>query len=238
MLFSQNTSYHRPSFRCVTIAHPKAASSTPQTAPHSSRKHVHVNADGVEVELRLWRSLCRPRAWLSSCQIWRIGNLEKGFTIIRKIGWGMNSSIWMAFDETDKKYVAIKALKEYSSGLFELGMMVESLALERSTLASPAPGLTSSHCLHLLCFLFKRPGKDRDGRHLCYVTDVLGGDIKSELVRPARRITRTFMEMDMEGPKESSTHSIRQPLGPNRRYKSPELSRFPGIASIQGSNSK
>ncbi|KAG1872191.1 kinase-like protein [Suillus subluteus] len=89
---------------------------------------------------------------------------EKRFKIIRKLG--------------DKKYVAIKVLKGYSTGLFERGIMLELPALERSTLGSPPPGLTSSQCLHLLYF-FKQPGKSRDGNHLCFVTDVLGGDVKS-----------------------------------------------------------
>jgi hypothetical protein len=56
--------------------------------------------------------------------------------------------------------------------------MLELPALERSTLGSPPPGLTSSHCLHLL-YCYKQHGKDRDGDHLCYVTDFLGGDVKS-----------------------------------------------------------
>ncbi|KAG1855329.1 kinase-like protein [Suillus subalutaceus] len=68
---------------------------------------------------------------------------EKRFKIIRKLGWGMNSSIWMAYDEIDKKYIAIKVLKGYSTGLFERGVMLELPALERSTLGSPPPGLTS-----------------------------------------------------------------------------------------------
>jgi hypothetical protein len=35
-----------------------------------------------------------------------------------------------------------------------------------------------NHCPRLLA-KFIHPGKDRDGDHLCLVTDVMGGDLKS-----------------------------------------------------------
>ncbi|KAG2341821.1 hypothetical protein BDR05DRAFT_429172 [Suillus weaverae] len=156
--FSKIQRQHRPSFRCLTIAHPKVASSGPKAAPRSPHKHVHLNAEGVEIELKFVEEpLAIPADQGHGYLRVEFGGSidpERRFKIVRKLGWGTNSSIWMAFDEIDKKYVAIKALKGYSTGLFERGVMLELPALERSTLGSPPPGLTSSHCLHLLCFFF------------------------------------------------------------------------------------
>ncbi|KAF8957039.1 kinase-like domain-containing protein [Flammula alnicola] len=48
----------------------------------------------------------------------------------------------------------------------------------------PPSGIEPNHCPRLLAN-FIHPGKDRDGDHLCLVTDVMGGDVKSLQVKVA-----------------------------------------------------
>ncbi|KIM80030.1 hypothetical protein PILCRDRAFT_542341 [Piloderma croceum F 1598] len=89
----------------------------------------------------------------------------------------MNASIWIAFDKKEKRYVAIKALKGYSTNLEVRQITWELAALERVTSMPPPVGFTSTHCPQLLD-RFRHPGRVQDGDHLCLVTDILGGDVK------------------------------------------------------------
>lgn len=70
------------------------------------------------------------------------------------------------------EYVAIKALKGYSTELSRRGRTWESQALQRVAAGS------KGHCLRLLNE-FTHPGKGSSGDHLCLVTPVYGGDIKT-----------------------------------------------------------
>jgi serine/threonine protein kinase len=84
----------------------------------------------------------------------------------------------------EERYVAIKALKGYSTNLNTKGITWELEALERVAAVPPPSGIEPTHCPRLLAN-FVHPGKDRDGDHLCFVTDVMGGDVKSLQVEVA-----------------------------------------------------
>ncbi|KAJ3884466.1 kinase-like protein [Lentinula edodes] len=92
------------------------------------------------------------------------------YEIKRKLGWGMSSSTWLAYDTSMNDYVAIKALTGFSTELRRRGRVWESEALQR------VAG-SNNHCLHLLNE-FTHTGKGSSGDHSCLVTPVYGGDVK------------------------------------------------------------
>ncbi|KAK0448897.1 kinase-like protein [Desarmillaria tabescens] len=77
----------------------------------------------------------------------------------------------------DNSYVALKILSGYYTDLVERGRVWELEALEK--VSSPPP---SPHCLQLMSH-FTFPGKGSAGQHLCLVTKVLGGDVKSLFIK-------------------------------------------------------
>ncbi|PBK97719.1 kinase-like protein [Armillaria gallica] len=84
----------------------------------------------------------------------------------------MSSSTWLARDKIENSCVALKILNGHHTSLVEQNLVWELKALER--VSSPS----SPHCLGLLSH-FTLPGKGNAGQHLCFVTKVLGGDVKS-----------------------------------------------------------
>ncbi|KDR71809.1 hypothetical protein GALMADRAFT_143593 [Galerina marginata CBS 339.88] len=99
---------------------------------------------------------------------------DKRYTIVRKLGWGMSSSTWLARDQKENKFVAVKGLTGYTTGLIPKGLVWEPEALNLLSTSSN----TSPHCLKLLSS-FTVPGKGSAGEHLCLITQLLGGDVKS-----------------------------------------------------------
>ncbi|KAK0215175.1 kinase-like protein [Armillaria nabsnona] len=77
----------------------------------------------------------------------------------------------------DDSYVALKILSGYYTDLVVRGRVWELGALEK--VSSPP---SSPHCLQLKSH-FTFAGKGSAGQHLCLVTKVLGGDIKSLFVK-------------------------------------------------------
>ena len=94
-----------PSFtlRSITMGHPNVVFADPQAAPRSSNKHVSVNPEGIElidlefVEEPLGVTAEQGHGFIRVEFGDAIGP-DKRYKIVRKLGWGMNSSIWMAFD--------------------------------------------------------------------------------------------------------------------------------------------
>ena len=58
--------------------------------------------------------------------------------------------------------------------------MWELAALQRLSTPTSPSGPEFKHCIELISH-FTHVGNDRDGEHLCLVTDVMGGDVKSLL---------------------------------------------------------
>jgi hypothetical protein len=87
---------------------PEVVFADPQAAPRSSNKHVSVSPEGIElvdlefVEEPLGVTAEQGHGFIRIEFGDAIGP-EKRYKVVRKLGWGMNSSIWMAFD---LKYVS------------------------------------------------------------------------------------------------------------------------------------
>ena len=89
------------------MAHPKVVFADPRAEHRTSNKHVSVNAEGIElVDL----GFTEEPLGVTAEQGYGFLRIEFGdaigpdkrYKVVRKLGWGMNSSVWMAFDE---KYV-------------------------------------------------------------------------------------------------------------------------------------
>ena len=90
------------------------------------------------------------------------------YTILRKLGWGQQASIWLVLDSTDQKYYAMKALTGWCTARqthWELD------AYQALASLGPVP-----HMLHLKHHWIE-PGRGSAGDHLCLVTQLLGGDL-------------------------------------------------------------
>ena len=90
-----------------TMPRPEVVFADPHAAPRSSNKHVSVNPEGIElVDLEFVEEPLGVTAEQGHGYLWiEFGDVigpDGRYKIIRKLGWGMNASIWMAFDE---KYV-------------------------------------------------------------------------------------------------------------------------------------
>ncbi|KAJ7602359.1 kinase-like protein [Mycena polygramma] len=96
------------------------------------------------------------------------------YTILRKLGWGMHSSTWLARDRIQNGFVAVKALTGYMTGLNESGMA----AWETDALRLLSQRPQSAHCTPLLDEL-KIQGRGSAGSHKCFVLPVYGGDVKA-----------------------------------------------------------
>ena len=101
----------------MTMGHLNVVFADPQAAPRSSNKHVSVNPEGIElVDLEFIEEPLGVTAEQGHGFPWIEFNdalgPDKHYNVVRKLGWGMNSSIWMAFDE---RYVITRATHMLSS---------------------------------------------------------------------------------------------------------------------------
>jgi len=87
-----------------TMPRPEVVFADPQAAaPRSSNKHVSVNPEGIAlvdlefVEEPLGVTAEQGHGFIRVEFGDAIGP-DKRYKVVRKLGWGMNSSIWMAFD--------------------------------------------------------------------------------------------------------------------------------------------
>lgn len=119
---------------------------------------------------------------------------DNRYTLVRKLGWGMFSSTWLARDSTSvycqtatllengdeltlrynssNGFVAVKALTGHKTRANERALACEATVLE---IISQQP--TSPHCT-LLLDEFTTPGRGSARSHLCFAMPVYGGDVK------------------------------------------------------------
>ncbi|KAJ7761461.1 kinase-like protein [Mycena olivaceomarginata] len=90
--------------------------------------------------------------------------IDQRYTILRKLGWGMHSSTWLARD---------KALTGHMTEMNEKAVSWEAEALRLLSARPPSP-----HCVRLLDE-FTIPGRGSAGSHLCFVLPIYGGDVKA-----------------------------------------------------------
>ncbi|THH28097.1 hypothetical protein EUX98_g6085 [Antrodiella citrinella] len=97
------------------------------------------------------------------------------YTIERKLGWGTNSSTWLARDTMAQRFVAVKVTTSFATDMDRKNLVWEADALNA---VSHLP--LSPHCIRVLESHFTLPGKGLSGdNHLCFVTPVYGGDVES-----------------------------------------------------------
>ncbi|KAJ7839787.1 kinase-like protein [Mycena leptocephala] len=100
-----------------------------------------------------------------------VGN-DQRYTILRKLGWGMHSSTWLARNEVGNGFVAVKALAGHMTEMNEKVVSWEAEALRLLSAGPPSP-----HCVRLLDE-FTIPGRG-SASHLCFVLPIYGGDVKA-----------------------------------------------------------
>lgn len=99
------------------------------------------------------------------------------YEIVRKLGWGHFSTVWLAWDGSGKRHVAIKVVK--SAKNYREAAEDEIKILEKVN-SGPADHPGKSHVVQLLDhFIHKGP----NGSHICMVFEVLGENMVSLLTR-------------------------------------------------------
>ncbi|KAJ7036690.1 kinase-like protein [Mycena alexandri] len=153
-------------------------SSSPE--PTTRNQHFSVDAEGKTV---VDLSFASEALGLPAADGYGWAQLEFGdsvgddqrYTILRKLGWGMHSSTWLARDEVGNGFVAIKALTGHMTGMNEKGVYWEAEALRLLSFRSQDPSFkpSSPHCVRLLDE-FILPGRGSAGSHMCFVMPVYG----------------------------------------------------------------
>ncbi|KAK7870230.1 hypothetical protein R5R35_003499 [Gryllus longicercus] len=109
------------------------------------------------------------------CHI-RIGDiLNDRYIIIRKLGWGHFSTVWLCYDKKDKRYVAMKVVKSASHYRYA--------AQDEVKMLQNVYGSSSSNQHHRIIQLldsFEVPGDH--GSHVCMVFDVHGVNLLKLLI--------------------------------------------------------
>ncbi|KAJ7762567.1 kinase-like protein [Mycena metata] len=131
-----------------------------------------------------WRASGRVQARPGGCHPIKPGETVTGthghYEVVRNLGWGQYSTVWMVKSRTKEKYAAMKVMKAEFTDLPELH---EAEYLNRILTADAAhPGF--HHNLDLLDeFRVEGP----NGEHLCLFTELLGETLASYTQRFPRR---------------------------------------------------
>ncbi len=103
------------------------------------------------------------------------------YLIVRKLGWGHFSTVWLAKDNKMKRHVALKVVK--SAPHYTETALDEIKLLQRLVSANPShPG--RRHCVSLLDH-FRHKGPN--GSHVCMVFEVLGENLLGLIKRYQHR---------------------------------------------------
>ncbi|KAJ7036973.1 kinase-like protein [Mycena alexandri] len=175
---SNSFSCHRPSFQRRTYSDTPQSHSRGDAAADSAAPITPVvqNVELTFVEEPLGLLADQGYGYLQVDFGQRLGPSGR-YEILRKLGWGMNASVWLARDHVNARYVAVKALKGMSTDLHFQGYIQELPIMERVTQLIRRSG-HPVYCTPLLSH-FIHPGKPNDGQHLCLVMDVLAADVET-----------------------------------------------------------
>ncbi|KAJ2797104.1 serine/threonine protein kinase, CMGC, partial [Coemansia furcata] len=112
----------------------------------------------------------------------KIGDIFKGeqYKVVRKLGWGHFSTVWLAHDRENNIHVALKIVKS-ASHYTEAAL--DEIELCTRTVSTREPHVGRDHVAKMLDS-FEHSGPN--GRHVCMVFEVLGENLLS-LLRNARR---------------------------------------------------
>ena len=106
---------------------------------------------------------------------------EGRYIIVRKLGWGHFSTVWLAKDRVANRHVALKVVK--SAPHYTETALDEIKLLQRLVSANPEhPGCR--HCVFLLDH-FRHNGPN--GSHVCMVFEVLGENLLGLIKRYQHR---------------------------------------------------
>ncbi|KAG1782670.1 kinase-like domain-containing protein [Suillus placidus] len=106
-----------------------------------------------------------------------VGHRLNRYEIVRKLGWAGSSSVWLCIDTAapHKTYVAIKMLTAFATACEVFGGLTEYTVFKHIELVAPHhPGFP--HCLTMHDSFMAHTSA---GRHLCFVTDVLGPNMRT-----------------------------------------------------------
>lgn len=108
----------------------------------------------------------------------KIGDLfHDRYRVIRKLGWGHFSTVWLCWDLWDKKHVALKVVK--SDSLYT-DQALDEIELLKSVRESDESDPFRDRCVQLL-HDFKVSGVN--GTHVCMVMEVLGHNLLKFILR-------------------------------------------------------
>ncbi|KAJ1964166.1 serine/threonine protein kinase, CMGC [Dipsacomyces acuminosporus] len=112
----------------------------------------------------------------------KIGDQFKNnqYKIVRKLGWGHFSTVWLAYDREKDIHVALKIVK---SAMHYTEAALDEIELCTRTVSVKQPHAGKNHVAQMLDS-FEHSGPN--GRHICMVFEVLGENLLS-LLRNARR---------------------------------------------------
>nr|GAT46892.1 kinase-like protein [Mycena chlorophos] len=101
---------------------------------------------------------------------------EGRYTVVRKLGWGHFSTVWLTWDAKMKRHVALKVVKSAAryteTALDEIKLLQRLITSSNPTGAQNHPGRS-----HVISFLdhFRHTGPN--GTHVCMVFEVLGENL-------------------------------------------------------------
>ncbi|EJC99013.1 kinase-like protein [Fomitiporia mediterranea MF3/22] len=121
------------------------------------------------------------------------------YEILRKLGWGGCSSVWLAKDTKENNFVAIKALTGYETHRWKRHAQNEDSVIRE---LSKDKRTSETYCL-TQNDRFTHPGKEAsDGEHICIVTDPLGpslGDYKRKRMRFTKPLIKKISSDILKG---------------------------------------
>jgi len=121
------------------------------------------------------------------------------YVVVRKLGWGHFSTVWLAKDKKMNRHVALKVVK--SAPRYTETAQDEIKLLQRLITSStpptppspanpnppPSPAHTHSGRSHVISFLDHFRHKGPNGTHVCMVFEVLGEDLLGLMQRHSKK---------------------------------------------------
>ncbi|KAH9986830.1 kinase-like domain-containing protein [Russula compacta] len=114
------------------------------------------------------------------------------YTVVRKLGWGHFSTVWLAKDAKLNRHVALKIVKSAprytETALDEIKLLQRLITSATSSSAtSPSPSQTHPGRSHVISFLDHFRHKGPHGTHVCMVFEVLGENLLGLIKRHQRK---------------------------------------------------
>ncbi|KAI9453429.1 kinase-like protein [Russula earlei] len=120
------------------------------------------------------------------------------YTVVRKLGWGHFSTVWLARDAKLNRHVALKIVKSaprYTETALDEIKLLQGLITSATSpaAASPSPSQTHPGRSHVISFLDHFRHKGPHGTHVCMVFEVLGENLLGLIKRHQRKGVPTHL---------------------------------------------